>query len=292
MLGAIIGDIVGSRFESSGSKSPDVSLLQPGSTFTDDTVCTLAVAQWLMAREEEGDDALPSPKRELLTWTRSHSERGFGANFLYWAMSGGTHDQQSWGNGAAMRVSPVAFWARDEREAMALAESSTHPTHLHPHSKVGAQATVWAIMHAFAHQDPHRLLAEASDRWPYGDLTQRDPVAERSTHEFDLTVHGTVPLAIALAARGGSFEGTMRLAVSMGGDADTLAAIAGPIAEGLYGLDEKLAHWAMHKQDLWFDPGIWPTLLAFFEHPRVRGFYERHGRDLPDARAWFEAGPR
>lgn len=291
MLGAIIGDIVGSRFESSGNKNPTLALMQPGATFTDDTVCTLAVAQWLLAREEEGAEALPSPRRELLTWTQSHAERGFGANFLHWAMSGGAHNQESWGNGAAMRVSPVALWAQSEQEAMTLAEASTHPTHLHPHSKVGAQATTWAIEHAFAHQDPQRLLVDASKRWPYGDLTRRDPVVERLTHEFDITVHGTVPLAIVLAARGGSFEGTMRLAVSMGGDADTLAAIAGSIAEGLYGLDDSLSDWAMRKMELWFDPSIWVVLLAFFDHPRVRGFYERHGREVPSVAAWQAAGP-
>lgn len=290
MIAAIIGDIVGSRFEASGNKNPDTSLFQSGSTFTDDTVCTLAISQWLMEEEESLDPS--SPGAYLRDWTRSHRERGFGANFLHWAVTDAAADQQSWGNGAAMRVSPVAFWAKEEAEALDLAKRSTAPTHLHPHSATGAQATVWAIRHAFAHQDPEKLLRDAQERWPYGNLVDRDPEAERATHEFDITVHGTVPLALVLAARGEDFSGTMRLACSMGGDADTLAAIAGPIAEGLYGLDEGMAEWAMRTQDLWFDPGIWPTLLAFFEHPRVRGFYERHGRDVPNVRAWFDDGPR
>jgi len=108
---------------------------------------------------------------------------------------------------------------------------------------------------------------------------------------FDVTVQGTVPLALVLAARGGSFEGTLRLAISMGGDADTLAAIAAPIAEGLYGLDEAIAEHSLRRLEFWFDPRFYGTLLAFYQHPRVHAFYEKHGRPLPPIEQWFEKGP-
>lgn len=97
MIATIIGDIIGSRFEASGNKNPNISLFQPGSTFTDDTVCTLAISQWLMQEEESAD--LPTPAAYLREWTRSHKERGFEANFLHWAITDDPLDQESWGTG-------------------------------------------------------------------------------------------------------------------------------------------------------------------------------------------------
>lgn len=285
MLAAIIGDVIGSRHETTGNKSANVALLDPFNGFTDDTVCTLAIAQWLLEAPEQ------SPGPWLRSLSADHMERGFGANYLYWVRNPEAGDQISYGNGSAMRVSPVAYWAHSDEEAAALALASTHPTHLHPHSAEGAQATAWAIRHAWQHQDPQRLLKEASERWSYGDLTVRDPILERADHQFDITVHGTVPLALVLAARGGSFEGTLRLAISMGGDSDTLAAIAAPIAEGLYGLDDPLAEACLRRLEFWFDPRFYGTLMAFYEHPRVKAFYEHHGRALPAIAEWFDQGP-
>lgn len=285
MLAAIIGDVIGSRHESTGNKSAMVPLLDPFNGFTDDTVCTIAIAQWLL----EGPDQSPGPW--LRTLSADHMERGFGANYLHWVRNPEAGEQQSYGNGSAMRVSPVAYWAPDDAQAAHLAVASTHPTHLHDYSAEGAQATVWAIRHAWEHRDPQRLLKEASERWSYGDLTVRDPILERADHVFDVTVQGTVPLALVLAARGGSFEGTMRLAISMGGDSDTLAAIAAPIAEGLYGLDEGLAEACVRRLEFWFDPRFYDTLMAFYAHPQVQAFYARHGRVCPPVAQWFEQGP-
>lgn len=286
MLAAIVGDVVGSRHEMTGNREPNVPLLFGTNTFTDDTVCTLAIAQWLL----EAPQASPGP------WLRAlcvdHIERGFGPLYLHWLRQPDLDEQASYGNGSAMRVSPVACWAQDDEEAARLAVASTHPTHVHARSAEGAQATVWAIRHAWEHRDPQRLLEEASRRWSYGDLTVRDPQGERAEHVFDVTVHGTVPLAMVLAARGGSFEGTLRLAISMGGDSDTLAAIAAPIAEGLYGLDDALAQRCLSKHEFWFDPRFYSTLIAFYDHPRVRAFFDRHGRALPDVAGWYAQGPR
>lgn len=287
MLSAIVGDVIGSRFENAVATpaAATVPLAGSGCTYTDDTICTLAIGQWLL------DDPQASPGPWLRRLCQDHSERGFGAHFLHWLRHSDAPDQASFGNGAAMRVSPVAFFADTDEEAMALAERSLHPTHLHPHSVEGARATVWAIRQAFAHRDPERLLREASARFSYGDLLGRDPVAERATHAFDITVQGTVPLALVLAARGGSFEGTMRLAILMGGDSDTLAAIAGPIAEGLYGRDDALAQKALSKMEFWFDPRLWGTLLDFYAHPRVVAFHRAFGRDLPPLQDWHHQGP-
>ena len=178
MLSAIIGDVVGSRYEAVPLLflSPQAPLVEKESSFTDDTICTLAIGQWLL----ENPQASPGPWLRALS--HDHRERGFGANYLHWVLNPQAADQISYGNGAAMRVSPVAFFASNDEEAMALAEQSLHPTHLHPYSVEGAKATVWAIRHAFEHRDPERLLEEASRLFSYGDLTQRDPVAVSYTH--------------------------------------------------------------------------------------------------------------
>lgn len=286
MISAIVGDVVGSRHESSGNRNPDVALLNVQNTFTDDTVCTLAVGQWLLGTGGEG-----SPGPRLREYTLDHRERGFGPHFLHWATHPELGEQHSFSNGAAMRVSPVAFWSETDAEAQRLARASLHPTHLHPHAEEGAWATAWAIRHAFAHRDPERLLKDASQRFSYGDLTGRDPVAERRAHEFDVSAQGTVPLALVVAARGGSYEGALRLALSMGGDADTLAAIAGPIAEGLYGLDLELAEHCLRKMEFWFDHRFNEILACFYDHPRVRAFHAQHGREVPPVAAWIQAGP-
>lgn len=287
MLSAIVGDVIGSRFESVPllHLPENAPLVERDCSFTDDTVCTLAIGQWLL------ENPTASPGTWLRALSVDHRERGFGPNYLHWVINPYAEPQSSYGNGAAMRVSPVAFFAQDEAEAMDLSERSLHPTHLHHHSVEGAQATVWAIRHAFKHRDPERLLREASERFSYGDLTVRDPVTERQTHQFDITVQGTVPLALVLAARGGSFAGAMRLAILMGGDSDTLAAIAGPIAEGLYGLDLDLAEKCVRKQEFWFDPRLWGTLLEFYDHPQVVAFHEQHGREIPPLQDWYSKGP-
>ena len=287
MLSAITGDVIGSRYENVPliQLSPHAPLIERENVFTDDTLCTLAIGQWLL------DDPQASPGNWLRGLCRDHVERGFGPNFLHWVVNPEAADQPSFGNGAAMRVSPVAFFAQSDEEAMDLAVRSLHPTHLHPHSEEGAKATVWAIRHAFEHRDPQKLLREASERFSYGDLSTRDPVSERATHEFDVTVQGTVPLAIVLAARGESFEGAMRLAILMGGDSDTLAAIAGPIAEGLYGMDEALVEQALRKQDFWFDGRLYDTLTSFHDHPRVQAFYAQHDRAVPPLAQWHAQGP-
>lgn len=287
MISALIGDILGSRFEAAGNRDPGVALKHPHCTFTDDTVCSLAVAQWLIETNGQGH-----PGQALRLFANHHRERGFAPGMLAWLLKDADTVQASFGNGSAMRVAPTAWWADNSEHAQALALRSTHPTHVHPESETAAQATAWAIWHAFTHRDPARLLADASARWPYGDLAARDLDAERPDHVFDLTARGTVPLSIIMAARGGSYEGTARLAVSMNGDSDTLAAIALPIAEGLYGLDEDLAQWSLRRQELWFDPHLWPTLLAFQEHPRVLAFYARHGRTPPDVAGWWAQGPQ
>ena len=281
MLGAIIGDVVGSRWEGSGSKNPDFEWNTPHNVFTDDTLCTVAVAQWLLAGGSGNDATTDNPHHQLRQLCAPHANRGFGGKMRLWLRSRDTSLHDSWGNGAVMRVSPVALWAQDDHEAQNLAFSSTHPTHAHMQSVQGAQAIAWAIRHAFAHKDPQKLLREASALLPYGDLTTRALSNERAKHVFDLSTAATAPLAILCATQSGGFEQAICEAVAMGGDADTLAAVAGSIAEGLYGIPQHCVDTLFANPDFGNEPQLLNTVRAFYAHPRVQDFHQRNARSTP-----------
>lgn len=259
MLGALIGDCIGSFWEFSANKDPSIPLWMPVSRYTDDSICTGAIAEWL----QTGGDLTPI----LHNRGRSNMSAGFGGNMLKWLMNDNPMPYGSWGNGAAMRVSPVALWAQSDEEAMDLAAQSCAPTHNHVESVRGAQATVFAIRHAFEHQDGQKMLEAVQTRFGY-QLFNRNVADERLTHSFDVSIQGTVPLALLLAVEGKSFEGAMTWCCSMGGDADTLAAIAGPIAEALYGIPFKHVHEARRR----FKPedDIWEMVESIYQSPRAR----------------------
>lgn len=291
MYGALIGDVMGSFWEFSGNKNPNIPLWVPACRFTDDSVCTGAVAAWLASGEDLST--------VLHQRGRGNISAGFGDRFVAWLLSDFPQPYGSWGNGAAMRVSPVALWARSDEEALALAEASTAPTHNHPESVRGAQATVIAIRHAFEHRNPEAMLAMVEERFGYAGLSQRDPAAERPDHHFDVSCAGTVPLAVLLAARAGSFDETMRWCFSMGGDADTLGAIAGPMAEALYGIPHQ--HMVRTRARMHPEDEIWEAVEAIYHAPHVQQQLERWGRaggtglpatDTSHLGRWIFAAPR
>ena len=257
MLGALIGDCIGSFWEFSGNKDPSIPLWMPASRFTDDSVCTAAIAEWLQV----GGNLMPI----LHARGRSNISVGYGGNMYQWLLSEQPKPYGSWGNGAAMRVSPIALWASSDEEAMLLAEHSCAPTHNHPESVRGAQATVFAIRHAFQHQDGPAMLKAVEERFGYL-LSGRNLEAERLPHSFDVSIQGTVPLALLLAVEGGSFDGVMTWCCSMGGDADTLAAIAGPIAEALYGIPTR--HVQEARKRFPAEADIWEIVNALYHTSR------------------------
>jgi ADP-ribosyl-[dinitrogen reductase] hydrolase len=224
MFGALIGDCVGSFWGFSGNKDKTIPLWVPACCFTDDSVCTAATAAWLVH-----DDAKDFTQ-VLHQRGRSNSSSGFGAKMMSWLLSNNPTPYGSWGNGSAMRVSPVALWANNETELLDLAARSAMPTHNSEQAIRGAQATAWAIRYALEMPSSARetVLGEVERRFGYVGLSTRDPEAERPTHRFDVSCEGTVPLALAIAVRSGSFDDMLRWCCSMGGDADTLGAIAGP----------------------------------------------------------------
>ena len=233
MLGAITGDIVGSIYEHSNIKTKEFPFFGQGCTFTDDTVCTVAVADWLMS----GDDCAGHLHRHV----RRHPDRGYGAMFRKWAMYGGG-PYNSWGNGSAMRVSPVAHVARDEAELLDLAKRSSSVTHNHPDAVAGAQAVALAMWMAKTGVDVTAIRGEIADRFGY-DLSQSvDDI--RPWYRFYVSCAGTVPQAITCALEAANYEDAVRNAVSIGGDTDTVACITGGIAEVMFGVPDDIAETA------------------------------------------------
>ncbi len=230
MLGAIAGDIVGSIYEHRNIKTKDFPLFGARCGFTDDTVCTIAIADCLMAGGDFAD--------YLRRYARAYPNRGYGGMFQQWAMGGGG-PYNSWGNGSAMRVSPVAHAARDERDLLDLAARSSAVTHDHPDAVAGAQAVALAMWLARAGADAASIRREIAARFGYDLSPSVDEI--RPHDRFDVSAAGTVPQAITCALEATGYEDALRNAISIGGDSDTLACIAGGIAELLFGLPDDIA---------------------------------------------------
>ena len=226
MLGAIIGDIVGSIHEWQPIKTKNFNLFHPRRYFTDDSVCTAAVADILLHN-------LP-PAETMQEWCRRHPGRGYGGFFGQWIFSD-PEPYGSYGNGAAMRVSPAAFLNRDNlNAALNAADKVTAITHNHPEGIKGARATTHAIW--LAYQGENAAVIRQTIAAEYGYDLSRTVDDIRPGYTFDETCQGTVPQAITCALESESFEDAVRNAVSLGGDSDTLPAIAGPIAEALHSI--------------------------------------------------------
>lgn len=228
MYGAVIGDFVGSRHEFENVRSLRFDFFDPGCHFTDDTVCTAAVADILM----HGGD----PAATMQAWCRRYPDCSWGGRFGQWIHEETPAPYGSYGNGAAMRISPAAFLHRGRSLAAALAAADrvTEITHDHPEGMKGARAATHAIWLAFQGETPAAIAAAITETYGY-DLS-RSVAAIRETYEYNETCQRTVPEALACALEAADFERAVRNAVSLGGDADTLAAIAGPLAEALHGV--------------------------------------------------------
>jgi ADP-ribosylglycohydrolase len=230
MLGAIAGDMIGSVYEGkknwlTARNTEFQPLFSEKARFTDDTILTVAVADFVL----HGGD-LP---RLLKDYFSRYPGAGFGRDFKDWATSEDLEPYGSWGNGSAMRVSPVA-WAFDTlEEVLHRAKDTARITHDHPEGIKGAQATAAAIFLARSGTDKWKLQAEIERRFQYDLSFALDDI--RPTYVFDSSCQGTVPQAIVAFLESSDFESAVRLAVSLGGDCDTLACIAGSIAEAFYG---------------------------------------------------------
>ena len=225
MLGAIAGDVIGSVHEFRGACPEDFELFERHSGPTDDSVLTVAVAETVLDR---GDFAAA-----LRRWGRRYPAAGYGGHFALWLLDDQAGPYQSYGNGSAMRVSPIG-WAFDTlEEVLAGAERSAAVSHDHPEGVKGAQAVAAAILVARkgGSRADLRELFEAR----FGYDCSRSLAELRARHRFDETCPGTVPVAATIAIGATSVEDAIRKAVSLGGDADTLGCIAGSIAEAMFG---------------------------------------------------------
>ncbi len=225
MLGAIAGDVIGSVHEHVGTKSMDFELFDAKCRFTDDTVLAVAVADCLM----NGLDYVDT----FHAYVRSYPNAGYGPSFFHWARLGRREAYNSWGNGAAMRVPAIGHAFASLDDVLAEAGRSAEVTHDHPEGIRGAQATAAAVFLA-RRGDSKREIKNAIEQMFHYDLGQ-SLEAMRPTYAFDVSCQGTVPPALIAFLESTDFEGAVRKAISLGGDADTLACITGGVAEPHYG---------------------------------------------------------
>jgi ADP-ribosylglycohydrolase len=230
MYGAIIGDVCGSYYESRrhSTKRKDISLVVPDSRFTDDTVLTVAMADAILHTIAYRD--------AIRHWYHRYPNAGFGRGFRKWVDEGGRKDNDSWGNGAAMRVSPIAWAFNDIDKVLEEAAQSARPSHSHPEGIKGAQAVAAAVFMARTGADNNTIRNEISSRFGYDMNRTVDSI--RPGYSFSSWAKTSVPEAIICFLDSTSFEDAVRNAISLGGDADTQAAIAGAVAEAHYGIPD------------------------------------------------------
>lgn len=233
MIGAIIGDIVGSRFEFDNTENPKFELFTSECDFTDDTICTIAVADAIMKGT--------SYKESFLSWCRRYPNPmgAYGGSFERWLFSTNNEPYGSYGNGSAMRVSPVAWLFDTLEEVKCEAEATALPTHNHPEGVKGAVSLAHAIFHFRKGGDKSGFIELAKSYYP--DFLERD----YKVGYFDVTCQGTVPLCMNVIAKSESFEETIRNVILYGGDTDTNGAIACSMAEALWGIPEQISKKAL-----------------------------------------------
>jgi ADP-ribosylglycohydrolase len=223
MLGAIAGDIIGSRFEGQSVPPVDYRLFDHWCRFTDDTVCSLAIADALL--KQEPFDA------SLRSFVRRYPDAGYGGMFREWAFSDGAPAYGSWANGAPMRTAAIGWLASNEAEVLAKAAEQASVTHNHPEAVAAAQAVSLAIYLALQGAGPSDIQQRLADAFDY-DLG----VEQLIPSGFDLSARGTAQSSLAAVFASSDWEQAVRTAIARGGDTDTLAAITGAVAEPLYGL--------------------------------------------------------
>ena len=225
MIGAIAGDIIGSVYEHDPIKTKDFPLFHPRCCFTDDTVLTIAVAKAILS-----DRNYLKAVREL---GRRYPHAGYGGAFRCWLHSNDPRPYNSWGNGSAMRVSPVGFAFDTVDAVLQEAARSAEISHDHPEGVKGAQATALTVLLARTTRDKALIRREVVDRFGYDLNSTVEDI--RPSYGFDVSCQGTVPQAIIAFLDSNSYEDAVRNAISLGGDSDTLACITGGIAEAYYG---------------------------------------------------------
>jgi len=240
MKGAITGDIIGSTYEWNRIKHKEFDLFPKGTDFTDDTVLTIALADAILNNL--------SYKESIHAYARSFPERGYGGMFLSWIGEDDPQPYNSFGNGSAMRVSAVGFAFNTEQEVLHHAAESARPSHNHPEGIKGAQAVALSIFLARMGACRYEIKKIITDKFEYDLSGKLDEI--RPGYDFNETCQGTVPAAITAFLESICYEDAIRNAISLGGDSDTLACIAGGIAEAYYrGVPEEIEKKALSYLD-------------------------------------------
>lgn len=224
IIGAVIGDIIGSVYEWNNIKTTKFNLYSSKCKFTDDTVLTIAIADSILNSKDFS--------QTILEYGRNYRGRGYGGNFRNWLKSNNPKPYGSYGNGSAMRVSAVGFAFKDIDKVLEVAKQTAEVTHNHPEGIKGAQATAAAIFLARKEKSKQEIKDYISSTFDYNLDFTLDEI--RPTYEFDVSCQGSVPQAIVAFLESSDFESAIRLAISIGGDSDTIACITGGIASAFY----------------------------------------------------------
>ena len=242
MLGALIGDIAGSPYEWSNCKSKDFPLLEPRCRMTDDSVMTAAVASAVLMGDLENLDAF---RQNVITEMRRLGNQfpglGYGPRFERWLKAGDPQPYHSLGNGSAMRVSPVAWAAESLSQCLALAKASAEVTHDHPDGIAGACCVAGAVYLARTGADKEAIRDHVTRYYPLNFTL--DEI--REAYQFDVSCAGSVPQAMEAFLEAADFEDAIREAVSIGGDSDTIACMAGAVAAAFYGIPRDIREAAL-----------------------------------------------
>ena len=243
MIGALVGDVVGSRFEFQNFKSKDFRLFTPRCHLTDDSLMTLAVAKALV-RTRSPEELSDLSAKNMHAIAKKHPNVGWGGRFYAWVFEYDLTPCNSFGNGAGMRVNPVGWVADSEEEVKALSHAVTHFTHGHPEGLLGAESVAMAVY--LARQGASRSeLFDRMCRDYYPSIATFTLDSIRPTYEIDdkgewVTCRGSIPQAMRAFFESTSFEDAIRNAISIGGDADTIACMTGAVAEAFYGVPEHI----------------------------------------------------
>lgn len=266
MLGAIIGDIVGSpyEFDDYNIKTTDFPLFSEDSEITDDTIMTLAIAQGLMNGDRNPLKTYDEIIKSMQELGKQYPYMGYGCRFDVWLKSREPKPYNSFGNGSAMRVSPVAWFFDSLEDVEKFAKISALPTHNHPEGIKGAKAVASAIFLARSGKSKNRIKNYISTKYKYDLSKTCDEI--RPTYYHVESCQETVPQAIIAFLEGNSFEEVIRLAVSLGGDSDTLTAIAGSIAEAYYPIPNNIKKKALD----YLEPDLLEIYSQFKEKTKIK----------------------
>ena len=243
IIGAIAGDIIGSTYEFHPIKTKEFSLFNKRSKFTDDTIMTLAIAKWLINDRNSKDELV----RQLQCFGNKYPNGGYGRMFKQWLIKESPDPYGSWGNGSAMRVSPVAWVGDTLEEVQKLAKLSSVVTHNHPEGVKGALATADAVYLARIGSSKEEIKDHVEIRYGYDLSRTVDEI--RPYYKFDVSCQGCVVESIICFLEAEDYEDTIRNCISLGGDADTMAAIAGGIASAYWDVSRNIQYKAIHRLD-------------------------------------------